>query len=87
MSNIFEVKSSDRPVRIQQNLYLKVVRTNKVKFGEKGLRVLGPKIWIRLPPHIKNAENPFAFKRLIKTWDGVRVSPIYVDKSKYIYNI
>ena len=42
-----------------------------MKFGEKSLRVLGPKIWNRLPPHIKNAENLSAFKRLIKTWDGV----------------
>ena len=57
MSNIFEVKSSDRPVRTQQNLNLKVVRANQVKFGEKSLRVLGPKIWNRLPPHIKYTEN------------------------------
>ena len=41
-----------------------------MKFGEKSLRVLGPKIWNRLPPYIKNAENLSAFKRLIKTWDG-----------------
>ena len=57
MSNIFEVKSSDRPVRTQQNLNLKVVRANQVKFGEKNLRFLGPKIWNRLPPHIKYTEN------------------------------
>ena len=57
MSNIFEVKSSDRPVRSQQNLNLKVVRANQVKFGEKSLRVLGPKIWNRLPLHIKYGEN------------------------------
>ena len=44
MSNIFEVKSSDRPVRNQQNLNLKVVRANQVKFGKRSLRVLGPKI-------------------------------------------
>ena len=71
MTNIFEVKSSDRPVRSQQNLNLKVARANQVKYGEKNLRVLGAKIWNRLPPHIKNAENHSAFKRLIKTWDGV----------------
>ena len=35
MSNIFKVKSSDRPVRSQQNLNLKVVRANQVKFSEK----------------------------------------------------
>ena len=53
----FEVKSSDRAIRSQQYLNLKVVGANQVKFGEKSLRVLGPKIWNRLPLHIKNAEN------------------------------
>ena len=48
-----------------------MVRGNQVKFSEKILRVLGPKIWNRLPPHVKYAENLPAFKRLIKTWDGV----------------
>ena len=71
MSNIFEVKSSDRPVRSQQYLNLKVVRANQVRFGEKSLTVLRPKIWNRLPPHIKNTANLSAFKRLIKTWDDV----------------
>ena len=61
MANIFEVKSSDRPARSQQNLDFKVVRDNQVKSGEKSLRVLGPKIWDRLPPHIKNSENLSSF--------------------------
>ena len=71
MSNIFEFKSSDRPVCGQQYLNLKVVRANQMKFDEKSLRALGPQIWNRLPPHIKNAGNLSAFKRLIKTWDGL----------------
>ena len=71
MSNIFEFKSSDRPVCGQQYLNLKVVRANQMKFDEKSLRALGPQLWNRLPPHIKNAGNLSAFKRLIKTWDGL----------------
>ena len=67
LSNLFEVKSSDRPIHNQQYLNLKVLRANQVKFSEKSLRVLGPKIWNRLPPHIKNAENLSAFKQMIKT--------------------
>ena len=51
MTNIFEVKSSDKPARSQQNLYLKVARAKQVKFGEKSLRVLRPKILNRLPTH------------------------------------
>ena len=61
MSSISEVKSSDRPVRSQQNMNLKVVRANQVKFGQKSLRVLGPKIWNRLSTH-KNAEYLSTFK-------------------------
>ena len=61
MPNVFEVKSSDRPIHSQQYLNLKAVRANQVKCGEKSLRVLGPKIWNILPPHIKNAETLFYF--------------------------
>ena len=43
MSNIFEAKSTDRPIRSQQYLNLKVVRANQEKFGDKSLRVLGQK--------------------------------------------
>ena len=87
MSNIFKAKTNDRPIRSRQYLNLKVVRANQVKFVEKSLRVLGPKIWNILPPHIKNAENLSAFKRLIKTWVGAfRVNAIYVEKSEYTYN-
>ena len=71
MSNIFEVKWFDRPIHSQQYLNLRVVRANQVTFAKKSLRVLGPKIWNRLPPHIKNAENLSTFKWLIKTWDGI----------------
>ena len=35
ISKFFEIKSSDRPTRSQQNLNLKVVRANQVKLGER----------------------------------------------------
>ena len=71
MSNVFEFKSSDRPVHSQKYLNLKNVRANQVTFDQKILRFLEPKIWNRLPPRIKNTENLSAFKRLIKTCDSV----------------
>ena len=71
MSSIVKFKSSDRPVRSQQYLNLKVVRANQVKFGEKSLRFLESNIWNKLQPHVKNAENLSAFKQLIKTWNSV----------------
>ena len=39
-------------------------------YGECSLRVLGPKIWNALPTDFKNSSSLFAFKKLIKTWDG-----------------
>ena len=77
------LKSFDRPVRSQQNLHLKVIRANEVKFGENSLAVLGPKVWNRLPPQIKNAKNLSAFKRLIKTWDGVSCKCNLCRKTEY----
>ena len=68
MSNMFEVRLFDRPAPSQQNLNLKFVRANQVKFGEKSLKVLGPKIWNNI---FKNTENFTPFKRLMKTRDGV----------------
>ena len=44
MSNIFQVKLSDRPVCSQRNLNLEVVRANRLKFGKNSLRILGPNI-------------------------------------------
>ena len=79
MSSIFEVKSSDRALSRPQNRNVKVVRVNQVKFDEKSP---GREIWNRLPSHIKNVEKVSSFKQLIKTWDGVRVSAIYVKKSE-----
>ena len=48
----FKVKLSDIPIRSQQNLNLKVARAIQIKFREKSLRALGPKLWSRLPLNI-----------------------------------
>lgn len=71
MKEIFQIKFSNRSVRKQQELNMKVNNPNQVLFGERSLKTLGPKIWNALPHHIKSAENFLIFKRLIKTWDGV----------------
>ena len=71
MSNIFEFKVSASLNHSQQNLKLKVARPNQMKCDEKSLRTLGPKLYNNLPHHVKNAENLFAFKQLMRTWDVV----------------
>ena len=42
-----------------------------MKFGNTSQGVLRPKIWTSLPPLIKNAENLFAYKRMINAWNCI----------------
>ena len=69
MFNIFEPKTSGKHKSSQQKLNWKVLKPSTVNFDEKSLKVLSPKIWNNVPPHIKNAENLSVFERLIKAWD------------------
>ena len=46
-----------KPVRKQNILNLKVTRPSQVRYGERSLRVLGPKIWNNPPAHVKSATN------------------------------
>ena len=71
MTEIFKLSDSKKPVRKQNVLNLNVTRPNQVRYDERSLRVLGPKIWNNLPAHVKSAPNLLSFKRLIKSWDGM----------------
>ena len=71
MTGIFKLSDSKQPVRKQNVLNLNVTRPNQVRYGERSLRVLSPKIWNNLPANVKSAPNLLSFKRLIKSWDGV----------------
>ena len=71
MKNIFKIRETNRPIRDQYKLNLSVQSHNQVTFGEKSLRILGPKIWNSLPLHVKAAENLNQFKMFLKKWDGV----------------
>ena len=63
----FELKKTKRAVRNQYKLNLEVPIINKVTFGAKSIRYLGPKIWNSLPFHIKSSESLKTFKTIIKT--------------------
>ena len=39
-----------------------------VNYGLKKLRCLGPKVWIIIPPDIRNSETTEEFTRKIKCW-------------------
>ena len=63
MTEIFKLSDSKKPVRKENLLNLKVTRPNQVRYGERSLRVLGPKIWNNLSAHVKSAPNLLSFKR------------------------
>ena len=49
---------------------LMVKLQNSKKYGQDTLRALGPKIWNKLPTHLKEVSSLSIFKQLIKTWSG-----------------
>ena len=52
MTNIFKLSFSKKSK--QNALNLNVTRPNQVKYGDRSLRVLSPKIWNNLPSHINS---------------------------------
>ena len=67
IKDIFKLRMTNRPTREKYELNLEAPKLNQVRFGTKGLRYLGPKIWDSLPYHIiKSLENLTIFKTLIK---------------------
>ena len=49
MTDIFKSSNSKKPVGKQSVLNLNVIRLNQVRYGERNVRVLGPKISNNLP--------------------------------------
>ena len=66
MEEIFQKTKwmTHRPNNIQVNTH------KTVKYGDKGLRTLGPQIWNSLPEHIKNETDYIKFKEYISQWFG-----------------
>jgi hypothetical protein len=63
MKEIFTLKTIRNPN--SRKLLVKTISTKK--YGTDSLR---PRIWNCLPTNIRNSENIFVFKNLIKTWSG-----------------
>ena len=84
MTDIFKLSDSKKPARKQNALNLNVAGPNQVRYGERSLRVVGPKIWNNLPAHIKSALNLLSFKHLIKSWDGISCKYNIYKKHKTI---
>ena len=70
MNNIFKLKINGREVRDKYKLDLNIRKWNQRTFGNKSLKVSGPKIWNSLPYHVKSSDNLDTFKNLLKNWDG-----------------
>ena len=61
MKDIFQLRISGRPVRMQHRNNLTVKTRKTVTFGTNSISSLGPKIWNSLPPHLKCSESLVAF--------------------------
>ena len=70
LREIFQLRNkSHKPVRSKYTLNLDIPRVHSVRFGNKSLRSLAPKIWNSLPLNIKSATDIAKFKKYIKNWD------------------
>ena len=66
MKDIFHRTNNDS--HRQNNLL--VHHHNKTKYGDKSLRILGPRIWNSLPEKMKSVKNVETFRKLINEWCG-----------------
>ena len=57
LTNNFTVQETDRLTREQYRRNLNTTSKNQMTLGCKSLRIFGPKIWNKLPYHIKSSEN------------------------------
>ena len=72
MRDLFSLRETSRLVREKYMLNLNIPVHNQVTFGNKSLRVFGPKVWNSLPYHIKPSEKLKLFKLIIKHLNGTR---------------
>ena len=79
INEIFELRKTNRAVRNQYKLNLKVPIVNQVALGAKSIRYLGPKIWNSLPFHINSSESLTTFKRIIKTGKRSHANALFVS--------
>ena len=70
MNKIFLPESRTRPVRKQHINNFKTVSVKTSTFGINSIRFLRPKVWNKLPSHMKCRENLSDFKKIIKKMDG-----------------
>ena len=66
MSTIFKQTLNRTSPRFSYNI--EVNKPKQVRFGERSLRSLGPKIWNNLPKQLKSSENLEIFKLNLKSW-------------------
>ena len=67
LSNMLSPARSVRNLRSRNQCLLAVPRTNLVSAGDRAFSVAGPKLWNKLPMHIKQSSNVCVFKRKLKT--------------------
>ena len=71
MQELFKLRENNRNVGNKHKLNLDIPVVTQVIYGTKSLRSFGPKMWVSLSHQVKFAENLEAFKKIIKSWNGV----------------
>ena len=77
VKNIFMVKEIYRVTTQQYKLNLNTPSYNQMMFGSKCLRIIRPKLWNKVPYHIKWNKNLKRFKELIKNKNFIYTYIIY----------
>ena len=68
MKNLFYKSNLRRSNRLKYKI--ETQKYNQVSYGEKSLRVLGPKIWNILQNDIRSSISLHTFKSNMKHWGG-----------------
>ena len=67
ISSLLACKNFKHSLRSSKGSILEIPRTNN-KYGDRAFSVIGPRLWNRLPSHIKNQTTFRSFKKSLKTY-------------------
>ena len=68
LSNLVSIYKPSRNLRSSKALLLTPVPSNFVRLGDRAFSVYGPKIWKKIPSHIKSSVSLNVFKSKLKTY-------------------
>ena len=68
ISNMLEYKPhSSHSLRSNDNKLLVVPRSHSVTYGDRNFKIAAPKMWNKLPLHLRECDDVESFKKDLKT--------------------